>query len=102
MNSQIWVLPISPEEVADLCRRHQIVWMAVFGSAVRGELQDTSDYDFVVEFDEAAKPSLFDLIHIQRELEERLGRPVDLGTRRSIKPALRAEILGTAVQVYAH
>lgn len=102
MNSQTWVLPISPEEVAEICRRHQISWMAVFGSAVRDELQDASDYDFVIDFDAAATPSLFDLIHIQRELEERLGRPVDLGTRRSIKPGLREEILSTAVQVYAH
>jgi predicted nucleotidyltransferase len=98
---EAWILPIPPEEIADICRRYQITWMAVFGSAARRELRPESDYDFLVEFGEEANPSFFDLAHIQHELEDRLGRPVDLGTRSSIKPALRTIILSEAIPVYA-
>ncbi len=102
MNTQSWLLPILPEEVADICRRYHIAWMALFGSAARGEMDELSDYDFVIEFEKEATPSLFDLVHIQRELEDQLGRRVDLGTRSSIKPLLRSEILDNAVVVYAN
>ncbi len=36
--------------VAALCRKHQVQRLAVFGSAARGDVTDSSDLDFVVEF----------------------------------------------------
>jgi predicted nucleotidyltransferase len=68
--------------------------LALFGSAVRGELRDTSDLDFVVEFDRKSFDAYMDL---KAFLEELFGRKVDLVIAEAIKPRLRHAILGEAV-----
>ena len=68
-------------EIASLCRRYGVRQLEVFGSAARGVDFDpvTSDADFLVEFqpDSAAQP-LQQFFGLAEELEELLGRPVDL------------------------
>ncbi len=59
----------------ELERRYGVSRVGLFGSAARGEIRDDSDIDVVVEM---AQPDLFFLVHIKEELEERLGRPVDI------------------------
>src|SRR5205814_1295979 len=36
--------------IADICRRHQIKELSLFGSAARGEIRPDSDFDFLVDF----------------------------------------------------
>ncbi|MFP4579200.1 MAG: nucleotidyltransferase family protein [Candidatus Sumerlaeia bacterium] len=64
-----------------------------------------SDIDLQVAFSEDAEPSLFDLVHMQGELESIFGRKVDLVSRRGLESSrnyLRREaILRTAETVYA-
>lgn len=59
----------------------------LFGSFSRGEERADSDVDILVEFDREGKPvTLLTYARIWRELEERLGRDVDLvedGTLKS-------------------
>ena len=43
-------LAVSAERVGQVCRKYQVVELAVFGSAVRGEMRADSDVDVVVEF----------------------------------------------------
>lgn len=50
--------------------------MSVFGSVARGDDGADSDIDFLVEFEPGS--SLFDLLHIDEELEALLGTPVDV------------------------
>ena len=50
--------------------------IAVFGSVARGEETDASDIDFLVEFE--PNSSLLDLIHLEDDLRELLGVPVDV------------------------
>ena len=52
-----------------------VMRMGVFGSAARDRLTETSDVDVLVEL---AHPNLLTLARIKRELEEVLGRPVDV------------------------
>ena len=60
--------------------------LALFGSFARGEGRPDSDVDFFVDFDQKS----FDRYMAVKELlEETLGRKVDLGTRASLKPAIR-------------
>ena len=63
-------------EIAALARRHRGRSIAVFGSAARGEDGAGSDIDFLVDFEPGS--SLFDLLHLQDELAELLGVPVDV------------------------
>ena len=59
----------------------------LFGSFSRGEETAESDVDILVEFDRTGKPvTLLTYARIWRELEERLGRSVDLVEDGTLKP----------------
>ena len=58
--------------------------VGVVGSVARGEARPDSDIDIV--YDVVGRPTYFDLGGIVLELEQRLGRPVDLIGRRAMKP----------------
>ena len=69
----------------------------LFGSYVRGEQDEESDLDLLVEIHSDRDISLLKFVGLQQELSDRLGVRVDLGEKRSIKPALRDRILREAV-----
>ena len=64
------------EELDRLLARHGGVRLWVFGSVARREERADSDIDLVVEFEPGR--SLFDLMDLERELTQLLGRPVDV------------------------
>jgi len=70
------------------------IW--VFGSVARGEAEDGSDVDILVDL--SAPVSLFDLVRLRRHLEGLLGRRVDLVTREGLKPQLREQVMREAVR----
>jgi predicted nucleotidyltransferase len=74
------------EKIAEICQRNDIVFMAVFGSFVRGEQKKTSDIDVAIEFDKNKQKSLFDLVHVENELATIFKRKVDLGVFSSLSP----------------
>jgi predicted nucleotidyltransferase len=63
--------------------RHHGRRVRLFGSAARGDDRPDSDVDLLVDFD--IDSSLFDLIRLVRELEELLGRPVDVVSTGGLK-----------------
>ncbi len=69
----------------------------VFGSVARGEDEDGSDLDILV--DPTPDTSLFDIGGIQYELQELLGVPVDVLTPKAISIKFRADVLAQAVPV---
>ncbi len=88
-------------EIADICRRHQVRELSLFGSAVRGELRPDSDIDLLVDFLPGARPGLLGVSAMMRELAAVLGRRVDLAVKPALKPAVRAGVLAEARLVYA-
>jgi uncharacterized protein len=89
---------INHDLISELCRRHDVRVLKLFGSAVRGEDRPDSDIDLIVEF--TGEKSLFDLMRLEADLEQALGREVDLVTEPSISPYLRERILSSASVVY--
>lgn len=99
--------PPTIETVRDILGRHarelgdrKVRSLAMFGSVARHEAHEESDLDLLVEFDEARKPSLFDLIGLEQYLEDVFGRDVDLVERSTLKPAVRRRADRDAVQVF--
>jgi predicted nucleotidyltransferase len=81
-----------------ICAKNDVALLRVFGSAARGEDTLESDVDLLVDFSEPK--SLFDLVRIEQEFEEALGRKVDLVTSASLSPYLRDQVLGEAQVLY--
>lgn len=55
----------------------------MFGSVARGDDDEFSDIDFLVDFEDGS--SLFDLLHLTEELETLLGVPVDVVSTGGLK-----------------
>jgi predicted nucleotidyltransferase len=64
--------------------------VGVFGSYARGEQNDKSDLDILIDFD--IKVDLIELIGMEQELSELLGIKVDLITLRSVNAYLKPYI----------
>ena len=85
------------EKILPVLRRNGIKRAGMFGSYVRGEATPESDVDILIELDRQA--SLLDFIGIKLELEDVLGRSVDLVEYAAIKPRLRDRILRDEVPI---
>lgn len=67
------------DELVDLCRKHHVTRLDVFGSATTDDFRRSSDIDFLVEFDSEVNPRRFDnFFELHRALERLFGCPVDL------------------------
>jgi len=71
--------------------------LALFGSVVRDEARPDSDVDLLVEFE--GKATFDRYIGLKAFLEDLLKCPVDLTTRRALKPRLRPYVEREAVYV---
>jgi len=70
--------------------------VSLFGSLARGEPDEESDIDLLVEF---SRPiGLLQFVELKRTLEEVLGRTVDLATPGALKPRYCDRILKDAVR----
>jgi uncharacterized protein len=93
-------LRLSPEVLAELCRRHQIRKLAVFGSALRDDFRPDSDVDILVEFEAGARPTYFTLSRIEGDLTRLVGRRADVHMSKSLHPYLRDKVLTQAEDLY--
>ncbi len=95
-------LGVSDEAIEEFCKRWKITELALFGSALRDDFRADSDIDLLVTFAEDAEWSLFDYVHIEQELTDKIGRKVDLTQKDGlVNPFRRHRILKEATVIYA-
>ena len=82
------------DEVLRISAKHGARNVRIFGSMARGEATETSDVDFLVEMEPGR--SLIDLAELQLDLQELLGRQVDVVTENGLYWLLRRRILREA------
>lgn len=82
-------------EIVAVAASHGATNVRVFGSSARNKLCEGSDLDLLVRMEQGR--SLFDLISLSQELEDRLGIPVDVLSEGGLSPYLRDRILSEAV-----
>jgi hypothetical protein len=85
------------EEILALAARHGARDVRIFGSAARGEDDGRSDVDFLVDMEPGR--SLLDLGGLLMDLEELLGREVDVVTVNGLHSRIRDRVLREAVAV---
>ncbi len=90
--------------VRAVCENAGVARVDLFGSLARGAGHAGSDVDLLIEFLPGSKIGLFEMGAIKEDLEERLGRRVDLVTRNAIErsrnPVRRAAILKNPIPIY--
>ena len=85
------------EKITPIFKKHGITKAAVFGSVARGEDNEESDVDILVEIPH--EHGLFEFIGIKNELEDVLGKKVDLVEYQAIKARIRENILNSQVPI---
>ena len=83
------------DDILRVARKHGARNIRVFGSAARGDDAPDSDVDFLVELEPGR--SLFDHVALLQELEDLLGRKVDLVEPEGLHWYIRDKVLAEAV-----
>ena len=95
-------LTIDRAQLGDFCRKWKVVELSFFGSVLRDDFRPDSDVDVLVSFEPDAGWTLLDLVSMQREIAEVLGRSVDLVEEAALRnPYRRSAILKSKQVVYA-
>lgn len=84
-------------KILPILQRNGVKRAGLFGSCVRGEVKEDSDIDILVEIEKDI--SLLDFVGIKLEIEEALGRKIDLVEYNTIKPRLKERILNEEVVI---
>ncbi len=83
----------------ELSEKYGVREIGVFGSYVRGQQDEMSDVDILVEFDPNARVSLLDFVTLEMYLSDLLGVRVDLVERSALKPRIGRHILAEVIYV---
>jgi len=83
------------DAILEVARRHGAHTIRVFGSVARGEADSESDVDFLVDLEPGR--SVFDQGGLLMDLQNLLGRKVDVVTEAGLRPRIRARVLAEAV-----
>lgn len=78
------VLNVEFSRLEEICRRHGVERLELFGSFASGGAGSSSDIDLLVTFNPDAKKGL-DFVELSFELEKLFGRSIDLLTRSSVE-----------------
>ena len=85
------------EQILSLAAKYGASDVRVFGSFARGTADENSDVDFLVNL--ASGRSLFDLGGLLYELQQLIGRRVDVVTPAGLRPRIRERVLREAVPI---
>ncbi len=88
-------------EINQICQKHHVKRLTVFGSALSDQFDESSDIDFLLEL-ETAEGGIKRYMNIKFELENLFIRPVDLVMPKAItNRRLKNYMLSNTREVYA-
>ncbi len=92
------------QELVRACMQHHVRRLELFGSATEGTFApETSDLDFLVEFEDLSPADHADAFFgLMEDLDRTFGRPIDLVERRAIRnPYFLQTVNETSIVLYA-
>lgn len=89
------VLSMKRKEILKIAARYGAYDIRIFGSVARGDVAPDSDIDFLVNLEKGR--SLFDLGGLLMDLQELIGRNVDVVTEDGLRQRIRNRVLQEAV-----
>ncbi|MBI5566653.1 MAG: nucleotidyltransferase family protein [Chloroflexi bacterium] len=81
-------------DILQIAARHGAHNVRLFGSVARGEARSDSDIDVLVDFEPGR--NLLDRVGLMQDLEDLLGRKVDVVTERALHWYIRDQVLEQA------
>lgn len=97
-------IDLDTEAIRGFCRKWKIREMVVFGSILRDEFRPDSDVDFLVVFEDDEDWELLEILDMQDELGDMIGRKAEIVERKSVEDSpnyiKRKHILSTAEPIY--
>lgn len=82
------LIELNLQRILDLCRKHRVRSLSVFGSILTDRFNDQSDVDMLVDFD-TTDHEKWDYVRnyfdFQEALEKIFGRKVDLVVEKALK-----------------
>lgn len=94
-------IEIPTGEISQICQKHKIRELALFGSALREDFKPSSDVDLLVTFEPDAQIGFLAFSKIQREFAGLFHRPVDLVSKNGLNPRIRQTVIADARVIYA-
>ena len=88
---------ILKQHLKEISEQYKVKELGIFGSYIRGEEQQLSDIDILVDFTEPI--GLFEFVHLKNLLSELLESNVDLVMKNAIKPSAKQNILKETIYV---
>lgn len=86
------------EEIINIASKHGAYNVRVFGSVARGEADEKSDIDFLIDYDINEITPWFP-VRLIRELENLLGKKVDVVTVNGLKQRIKERVLQEAINL---
>lgn len=83
------------DEILRIAERRGTHNVRIFGSVARGEADERSDVDFLVELEPGR--SLLDLGGLLMDLQQLLGHPVDVVTEHGLRERIREHVIKEAI-----
>lgn len=80
--------------IKEIPQRHGASKLRIFGSYLHGTQRDDSDIDLLVDLEPGR--DLFDLVALKRDLEQEIGKNVDVVTEGALSPYIKNEVLREA------
>jgi predicted nucleotidyltransferase len=97
-------IQLPDDKLVEFCQRWKVSELALFGSVLRDDFRPDSDIDVLITLAPDAKRGLMALAKMKYELEDLLGREVDVVNKSAVEMShnwiRRNEILGTAQVIY--
>jgi hypothetical protein len=90
---------VPQDKITSFCLHHHIHKLSLFGSVLRDDFRPDSDVDVLVEFGPGYVPG-FEIVTLENELTEMLGRKVDLRTPKDLSKYFRDQVVREAKVQY--
>ena len=94
------IIELNKQNIIDICQKHKVKSLAVFGSVLTDRFRDDSDIDFVVDFTDVDERDYADnYLEMQEALQNLLGREIDLLENKAIRNSILLQTINDSKQV---
>lgn len=94
------IIELNRQNIIDICQKHKVKTLAVFGSVLTDRFSDDSDIDFVVDFTDIDVRDYADnYLKMQESLQNLFGRKIDLLENKAIRNSILLQTINDSKQV---